>query len=235
MKTDILCFGAHSDDVEIGMGGTIAKYTDRGHTVVICDLTEAELSSNGTPANRIKEANQAAAILGVKERLNLNMGDRQLYPTPENISKIVSVIRKYKPEVIFIPAVPDRHPDHGHCASLVEEAVFSAGIKNYVDEEKQEAHKPKYVFYYMINSFHQPDFFFFFTDYFQCKLSSLKSYSSQFVKSENGVTTPLTEGYLEAIEGRERAYGRETGVLFAEGFKTKRTLLLDQDLLGGTI
>ena len=117
-------------------------------------------------ANRIKEANQAAAILGVKERLNLNMGDRQLYPTPENISKIVSVIRKYKPEVIFIPAVPDRHPDHGHCASLVEEAVFSAGIKNYEDEKKQEAHKPKYVFYYMINSFHQPDFCVDVTDYF---------------------------------------------------------------------
>ncbi len=233
MKTDILCFGAHSDDVEIGMGGTIAKYTDKGHTVVICDLTEAELSSNGHPVNRIKEANQAAAVLGVKERLNLNMGDRQLYPIPENISKIVSVIRMYKPEIIFIPAVPDRHPDHGHCASLVEEAVFSAGIRKYEDKQKLEAHKPKYVFYYMINSFHQPDFCVDISDYFQCKLSSLKSYSSQFIKSDDGVMTPLTEGYLEAIEGRERAYGRETGVLFAEGFKTKQTLLLDQDLLGG--
>ena len=233
MKTDILCFGAHSDDVEIGMGGTIAKYTNRGHTVVICDLTEAELSSNGIPTNRIKEANQAAAVLGVKERLNLNMGDRQLYPTPENISKIVSIIRMYKPEIIFIPAVPDRHPDHGNCASLVEEAIFSAGIRKYEDEKGQEAHKPEHVFYYMINSFHPPDFCVDISDYFQYKLSSLKSYSSQFIKSADGVTTPLTEGYLEAIEGRERAYGREVGVLFAEGFKTKRTLLLDQDLLGG--
>ncbi len=233
MKTDILCFGAHSDDVEIGMGGTIAKYTELGHSVVICDLTEAELSSNGTPTNRLKEAKQAAAILGVKERLNLNMGDRQLYPTPENISKIVSVIRTYKPEIIFVPAVPDRHPDHGHCAALVEEAVFSAGIRKYEDESKLEAHKPKHVFYYMINSFHPPDFCVDISSYFHCKLSSLKSYSSQFIKTDDGVVTPLTEGYLEAIEGRERAYGREAGVLFAEGFRTKKPLLLDQDLLGG--
>jgi len=232
MKTDILCFGAHSDDVELGMGGTLAKYTNLGKTAVICDLTEAELSSNGTPENRKREAERAAKCLGVRERVNLNMGDRNLFITPENIAKIVAVIRRYQPKLIFAPYHVDRHPDHGRVSELVFEAVFSAGIRKYEDQDGQGVHKPAAVYEYMINSFHRPDFCVDISDSFEKKIQALKCYQSQFERSSNGVITPLTEGYLEAVEGRERAFGRDAGVLFAEGFKTKKPLILDADLFG---
>ncbi|KMY44187.1 deacetylase [Bacillus sp. FJAT-27916] len=234
MKIDLLCFGAHSDDVELGMGGTLAKYTQQGKTAVICDLTEAELSSNGTPENRKKEAQAAAEVLGVKERINLNMGDRNLFITPDNIAKVAAVIRRYQPELIFAPYHIDRHPDHGRVSQLVFEAVFSAGIRKYTDQDGQESHKPTAVYEYMINSFHKPDFCVDISSSFDKKIEALKCYRSQFERSRDGVITPLTEGYLEAIEGRERAYGRDAGVLFAEGFKTTKPLILDADLFGAS-
>ncbi len=97
----ILAFGAHADDVEIGMAGTIAKYTKQGYEVGICDLTEADLSSNGTIELRKKEAQEVAHIMGVKTRINLAMPDRGLYMKDEYIREIVKIIRTYRPALIF--------------------------------------------------------------------------------------------------------------------------------------
>ena len=126
----ILAFGAHADDVEIGMAGTIAKYTKQGYEVGICDLTEADLSSNGTIELRKEEAKAAARIMGVKTRLNLAMPDRGLYMKEEYIREIVKVIRTYKPKLVFAPYYEDRHPDHANCAKLVEEAIFQREFAN---------------------------------------------------------------------------------------------------------
>ncbi|MEH7899796.1 bacillithiol biosynthesis deacetylase BshB1, partial [Bacillus pumilus] len=112
-RLDILAFGAHSDDVEIGMGGTIAKYVKKGSRVGICDLTQAELSSNGTVESRQEEAKAAAAILGVSTRIQLTLPDRGLYVNDEAMKDIAGVIRTYKPKLIFAPYHQDRHPDHG--------------------------------------------------------------------------------------------------------------------------
>jgi len=129
---DILAIGAHADDVEIGMGGTIAKWTNRGKKVVICDLTEAELSSNGTVEIRKKEAKNAVTKLGVKERVNLKIGDRGIRITDDQINQVAELIRMYQPTIIFAPYSIDRHPDHGHTSLLVTEAAFSAGIRRYI-------------------------------------------------------------------------------------------------------
>lgn len=111
---DILAFGAHSDDVEIGMGGTIAKYTKKGFQIGICDLTQAELSSNGTVETRKSEAALAAEILGASPRISLTSLDRGLFPSQAAIRDVVAVIRKHKPKLVFVPYPKDRHPDHGH-------------------------------------------------------------------------------------------------------------------------
>ncbi|EPR28187.1 GlcNAc-PI de-N-acetylase family protein [Geobacillus sp. WSUCF1] len=100
---DLLAFGAHPDDVEIGMGGTIAKYVRRGYRIVICDLTQAELSSNGTVDERQREAAEAARRLGVSERFNLGLPDRGLYVEEEAIRQIAAVIRRYRPRLVFAP------------------------------------------------------------------------------------------------------------------------------------
>lgn len=229
---DVLAFGAHADDVEIGMAGTIAKLVTEGKRVAICDLTNAELSSNGTVNLRKEEARLAAEILGVSFRTSLAFPDRGLFLKEEYIREIVKVIRTYRPQIVFAPYFDDRHPDHGNCAHLVEEAVFSAGIRKYQPDEKYPPHRVKKVYFYMINGFHKPDFTVDITPYIGHKLESLRAYKSQFEQTEESVDTPLVNGYIETVEAREKMFGKQVGVSFAEGFKTKVPILLDQDLLG---
>lgn len=228
----MLAFGAHPDDVEIGMGGTIAKYAKKGYRIGICDLTLAELSSNGTVELRQKEATDAANILGVATRINLGLPDRGLHPTEEAVRSIASVIRRYRPRVVFAPYWVDRHPDHGHCARLVEEAVFSAGIRRYKTEPDLPAHRVPSVYYYMINAWERPQFVIDISDTIDKKIASLRAYESQFTKTAGSVDTPLTDGYIDMVESRERLFGKEVGVTFAEGFFAKKPLKISNDLLG---
>jgi N-acetylglucosamine malate deacetylase 1 len=224
-KVNILAFGAHSDDVEIGMGGTIAKYTNAGLKVGICDLTQAELSSNGTVELRKQEALEASQILGVEQRKTLNLPDRGLYLDEKAVREVADVIRFFKPDTVFAPYFEDRHPDHGNCARIVEEAVFSAGVKKFMTDQYNEPHRLKNMHYYMINGFHRPDFVIDISEYMERKISSLQSYKSQFVKTADSIDTPLVNGYIGSVEARERLFGKEVGVAFAEGFKTKKPLL----------
>ncbi|MET3696094.1 bacillithiol biosynthesis deacetylase BshB1 [Bacillus oleivorans] len=229
----VLAIGAHPDDVEIGMAGTLAKLHNEGLKTGICDLTLADLSSNGTVEIRKNEARTAAEILGCTIRVNLGIPDRGIRLDDEQIRKVVTVIRTYRPKLIFIPYREDRHPDHGWCARLVEEAVFSSSIKNYRDTENLPPHRVDAVYYYFINGFHKPDFCVDITDTMEKKIASLKAYASQFSKAEAGrVETPLTNGYIETVEARERMMGKEVGVAYAEGYKTAKPLLLDSQGLG---
>ncbi len=178
---DILAFGAHADDVEIGMGGTIAKYAQMGKKIVICDLTKAEMSSNGTVERRIEEANKAADMIGAK-RISLDLPDRGLYMKDEYINQIITIIRTYKPTLVFAPYVVDRHPDHGNASRLVEEAVFSAGVRKVMENEAFGAHHVQNMYYYMINGFHKPDFVIDISASMAKKIDSLQAYKSQFSK-----------------------------------------------------
>ncbi|MCE4047233.1 bacillithiol biosynthesis deacetylase BshB1 [Bacillus sp. Au-Bac7] len=233
-EIDILAIGAHADDVEIGMGATIAKYAQMGKKIIICDLTSSELSSNGTVETRKAEALAAGKVLGIHGRFTLSLKDRGLWNVDENMEAIVELIRLVKPKIVFAPYWEDRHPDHGNCSKLVEEAVFSAGIRNY-KVKGTEPHKTSNVYFYMINGFHKPDFVTDVSDFMEVKKQSLNCYSSQFTKSAGSVDTPLVNGYIETVEARERLFGKEVGLNFAEGFKTKKPLLIHNDLLGGTV
>ncbi|MDQ6599445.1 bacillithiol biosynthesis deacetylase BshB1 [Bacillus salipaludis] len=229
---DILAFGAHADDVEIGMGGTIAKFSEQGKRIGICDLTDAGLSSNGTIELRKIEAMNAADILGVAFRTSLSLPDRGLYLTGEYIKLIAGVIRQLKPKIVFAPYFEDRHPDHGNCARLVEEAVFSAGIRKFKTDQGEAPHRVERMYFYMINGFHKPDFTTDISHQIEKKLEALRAYKSQFERTEESFDTPLTNGYIETVEAREKMFGKLVGIPFAEGFKSKVPLLIDHDLLG---
>jgi N-acetylglucosamine malate deacetylase 1 len=229
---DVLAFGAHADDVEIGMAGTIAKLTSEGRRVAICDLTDADLSSNGNVTLRKEEGLLAAEILGVSFRTSLSFPDRGLFLKEEYINQIASVIRTSKPKIVFVPYFEDRHPDHGNCALLVEEAVFSAGIRKYKTAGNEAPHRVENVYFYMINGFHKPDFSIDITSFMDKKLASLRAYKSQFEQTDQSFSTPLTNGYIETVEARERMIGKLVGVTFAEGFITKVPILLKRDLIG---
>jgi N-acetylglucosamine malate deacetylase 1 len=230
-KLDILAFGAHPDDVEIGMAGAIATFTHQGYKVGICDLTKAELSSNGTVEIRQAEAQKAASVLSIDIRINLELPDRGLLVESSAIDRIVNIIRRYKPAVVFAPYFEDRHPDHGHCSTLVEEALFSAGVRHYKTDKKLGHHRVENYYYYFINGFHKADFMIDISNKMNVKIASLQAYESQFIKKDNGVDTPLTNGYIESVVSRERMYGKEVGVEYAEGFKSKKPLLM-KNLLG---
>lgn len=224
-KLDLLAFGAHPDDVEIGMGGTLALHAERGLKVGIVDLTQAELSSNGTVAIRQEEAEKAGRILGLSARDNLGFPDRGLMEPTTIIPVLVDIIRLYQPTLVFAPYEVDRHPDHGHCGRLVEEAVFSAGINKYKGLEGRPAHRVSNLYFYFINGFHSPDFVVDITQVQNRKKEALMAYKSQFVIVEGGVETPLTSGYVESVESRDRLFGKEVGIPFAEGFKSKKPLV----------
>lgn len=228
---DVLAFGAHPDDVEIGMAGTIAKFTSLGYKVAICDLTEAELSSNGNTTTRRQEAEAADKILGVSKRFNLSLPDRGLYLNENAIKQVVGLIRMTKPGLVFSPFEIDRHPDHGNCTKIIEEAVFSAGIRKFEANSNQDSHKVKHVFQYMINGFHRPDFIVNISETIEIKKSALEAYETQFTPGEAGVVTPLTNDYVNSIIAREKMIGKEAGVSYGEGFMSKKPILLNADWL----
>lgn len=220
---DILIFGAHADDAEIGMGGTIAKHTAAGKRVAICDLTQAEMSSNGTVELRKQEAAEAASVLGVHSRTNLELPDRGLFITKTNIDAIVAEIRRNRPRIVFAPYWIDRHPDHIACSKLVEEAVFNAKLRRYMPE--LPAVQVEQLIYYYINDVDQVSLIVDVSDYYEAKQQSLLAYRSQFQASsadEDRVSTPLTDQYIERVESRDALLGQPRAWKYAEGFALKR-------------
>ncbi len=218
---DLLAVGAHPDDIEIGMGGTIATYVKKGYQCHFLTLTRAELSSNGDVQTRQKEAEAAASILGVQHRLQLNVKDRGLKSITEaDKEELVRLIRACKPRFIFVP-LADRHPDHGECATIMKEAIFDAGIKNRLPDS--EPHKIDACFSYFINGFAKPDFVIDVSSVYEEKMTALQAYQSQF-HPQDGVLTPLTDEYLESVMARDRLFAKEVGLTYAEGFKTDQPL-----------
>jgi len=221
MKLDILIFGAHADDAEIGMAGTIAKHTAAGLSVGLCDLTAAEMSSNGTVDQRKQEAQQAADVLGVKVRTNLGLADRGLFITDEHVSAITAEIRKFSPDLVFAPYWEDRHPDHIACSKLVEEAVFNAKLRKYMPDIPVVP-APQ-LYFYFINDLGRTDLIVDVTEQYEAKEHALSCYRSQFQKTpgEDYVSTPLNDGYIERVRSRDMLLGQRRLLRYAEGFATK--------------
>jgi N-acetylglucosamine malate deacetylase 1 len=228
VKLDVLAFGAHPDDVEIGAGGLLYKFSKQGKKTGICDLTLAELSSNGTVERRQQEAEEASQLLGLHTRLNLHLPDRGLRAVPEQIRLVAHTIRLYRPDIVLMPYWEDRHPDHEMCSIIVREAVFNARIRKYetADGASPAAHKVNHMLGYFINSQTTPQFMVDISEEMDTKMAALAAYRSQFEKESDSVSTPLTEGYLERIKAREYGFGQETGVAYAEGFISRTPLLL---------
>jgi bacillithiol biosynthesis deacetylase BshB1 len=232
MKLDILAFGAHPDDVELGASGTIAKEISLGKKVGIIDLTRGELGTRGTKEIRDVEARKAAEILGVSIRENLQFRDGFFINDEKHQLEIIKIIRKYKPEIVLCNAIDDRHIDHGKGSKLVSDACFLSGltkIETEVEGSKQLAWRPKNVYHYIQWKNIEPDFVVDITGFMDKKLSSVLAYSSQFYDSNSKEpVTPITsKNFLDSITYRAQDLGRIVGVDFAEGFTTERYLAVN--------
>lgn len=227
MKVDILAFGAHPDDVELGCAATIAKEISLGKTVGIIDLTRGELGTRGTAVIRDQEAAKAAEILGVSFRENLQFRDGFFVNDEKHQMAIIQKIRQYQPKIVLCNVVKDRHIDHGKGSSLVSDACFLSGltkIETELNGEKQTAWRPSVVYHYQQWNMEIPDFVVDVTNFMDKKLASVMAYESQFYNENNQEPkTPITSlNFLESITYRAKDLGRIIGVDYAEGFTVER-------------
>ncbi len=232
MKLDILAFGAHPDDVELGCAGTILKEVALGKKVGIVDLTRGELGTRGSAEIRDKEAAAAAAILGVSVRENLAFRDGFFVNDEAHQLEIIKMIRKYQPEIVLCNDVDDRHIDHPKGSQLVSDACFLSGlirITTSLDGEEQKAWRPKVVYHYMQWKNLVPDFVVDITGYVEQKTAAILAYSSQFYdpNSKEPESPISSKNFLESLNYRSRDLGRLTGLEHAEGFTAERYLAVN--------
>ena len=232
MKLDIVAFGAHPDDVELGCAGTILKEVSLGKKVGIVDLTRGELGTRGTAETRDEEAKAAAKILGVLVRENLGLRDGFFVNDEKHQLEVIKMIRKYKPEIVLCNAIDDRHIDHGKGSKLVSDACFLSGlmkIETSVDGEKQEAWRPKIIYHYIQWKNLVPDFVVDVTGFIDVKVQSLMAYKSQFYDpgSSEPVTPIATKNFKDSILYRAADLGRLINTEYAEGFTVERYLAVN--------
>lgn len=229
MKVDILAFAAHPDDIEIACGGTILKSINEGKKVAIVDLTQGELGTRGTIETRYAEAKEAAALLGISERVNLKLRDGFFEYNEQSIKKVIEQIRYFQPEIVLANSITDRHPDHGRASKLISEACFYSGlqkIETFHNGEKQLSHRPNAVYHYIQDRHIQPDFVIDITPFFEKRMQALMAYKTQFFQPDSvEPKTPISgEDFKEFLIARMREFGRPIGVEYAEGFTVERYL-----------
>ncbi|KAB1158356.1 bacillithiol biosynthesis deacetylase BshB1 [Tenacibaculum aiptasiae] len=232
MKLDILAFGAHPDDVELGCAATIAKEVSLGKKVGIVDLTRGELGTRGSAELRDVEATKAAEILGVSVRENLGFADGFFKNDKEHQLEVIKMIRKYKPEIVLCNAIDDRHIDHPKGSKLVSDACFLSGllkIETEFDGVSQEKWRPKQVYHYIQWKNIEPDFVIDVSGFMDKKIKSVLAYSSQFFDPKsNEPETPITsKNFTESVEYRAKDLGRLIGVDFAEGYTSERYVAVE--------
>lgn len=219
MKLDILAFGAHPDDIEISIGGTLIAEVKQGKKVGLIDLTRGEMGTRGTVEIRNEESKDAQRIIGAVVRENLEMPDAFLETNALNLEKVIRMIRKYQPDIVITNAPSDRHPDHGHGASLVVEACFKAGLRKYlVDGTGDNAWRPQAIYQYMQFYHHKPDFIYDIGEVMEEKLACVFAHKSQFFNPES--TEPETviasPQFKENIRARASEFGLQAGFKFGE-------------------
>jgi bacillithiol biosynthesis deacetylase BshB1 len=229
MKLDILAFGVHPDDVELGCAGTIMASIDQGKKVGIVDLTRGELGTRGTPTTRTQEAAAAAKIMGVQVRENLDMADGFFVNDEAHQRKIIALIRKYQPEIILANAPEDRHPDHGRSAKLVSDAAFLSGLRKVETIHEgitQTAWRPAYTFHYIQDRFIQPSFVIDITAYMERKMEAVLAYGTQFTNADTSEpqTYISSPQFLETVKARALMLGKRIGVGYAEGYITEKII-----------
>lgn len=228
-KLNILAFGSHPDDVELGCGGTLLAHISNGKKAGIIDLTQGELGTRGTPPIRKKEAEKAAGILGVNIRENLGFADGFFINDKSHQIEIIKIIRKYQPDIILANAVTDRHPDHRSAAQLVSDAGFLAGLRKIetrLGGKIQSVWRPKAIYHYIQFRNMKPDFVVDISDHHDKKMEAIKAYHSQFYDpaSNEPETVISAPDFLEAVTAKAREFGKQIDVRYAEGFTAERYL-----------
>ncbi|MCR4428680.1 MAG: bacillithiol biosynthesis deacetylase BshB1 [Caldiserica bacterium] len=219
----ILTIGAHPDDVEIGMGGTIASLVEKGHEVTILDLTDGEPTPTGSREMRLSESKEAAKVLGVKDRITLDLPNRYLMDTIENRIKVAEVIRKVKPDIIFLHYWTDAHPDHRAASLLSEASRFYAKLTK--TDMSGEPYYPRRMYYFFSSHFRllvKPAFVFDISRFLDLKIKAISCYKSQFNETRGNLRI------LDDLRVVARWWGSRAGIEYGEPFASRESLPLKE-------
>lgn len=216
-SVDLIVFGPHPDDIEIGLGGTVARHAAGGYRVGLCDLTAGELGSNGTIEERRAEGQTAARVLGAVWRDNLGWPDGGIEPAPPLVRSAVEFIRRHRPRTIAVPYWGDRHPDHRAASETLTQAAFKSGLRRY--DTGSDAWRPEWICYYFINDSAPASFVVDVSAHYARKREALDCFRSQFAPAgASAVQTRLSApSFRRLIESRDAQFGAQIGVEFAEG------------------
>jgi bacillithiol biosynthesis deacetylase BshB1 len=223
-KIDILAFGAHPDDVELSCAGTILKHISQGDKVGIIDLTRGELGTRGSAEIRDKESANAAQILGVEFRHNMNFRDGFFQNDETHQMELVKIIREYRPRIVLCNAIIDRHPDHAKGSSLVSDACFLSGLSKV--DTGQKHWRPQFVYHYIQFKEIKADLVVDISGFMDKKMESVLAYTSQFYdpKSKEPKTIISSKDFLDSVKYRASNLGRLSGFEYGEGFTVEKTL-----------
>jgi len=218
MKLDILVFGAHPDDVELGCGGTVIKEVKAGKKVGVIDLTRGELGTRGSADTRNAETKLASKIMGVSIRENMDFKDGFFKDDEEHKLALIKKIRQYKPEIVITNAVSDRHPDHARGSEITVDACFLAGLEKI--KTGQQVWRPRAIYHYIQFNYLTPDVVVDISAEIEVKLRAVKAYSTQFFnpESKERETIISSQGFLDSVSYRAQDLGRQANCKYAEGF-----------------
>jgi len=228
---DILAFGAHPDDIEITMAGSILAFRRQGLSVGICDLCAGEAGTYGTPEIRRRELARAAELLGLSARVTLDLPDGSIRNGEESRLQVIEVLRRLRPEIVFtFDETPGRHPDHHNAGMIVREAAFLAGL------EKIETDHPPFrpsalVRFPELIAWRKPDFVIDITDFWEQKQAAIRAHASQVTaENENDTNTKTfirSNRFWEVLEAQNKLAGAMIGARYGEPFYYDRPLRVD--------
>lgn len=227
-SVDLLAIAAHRDDVELTCAGTLIKMARAGYRTGIVDLTEGETGTRGDAATRAREAEAAAKVMGVAQRVNAGLPDAHLHNTDDNRRVVVELIRRFAPRVVILPFPVGRHPDHRIASELGRDACYLAGLAKY--DAPGTPHRPDKILYALAYREDpvKPTFVVDISAEFDTKLQAIRCYASQFDGVEAaGEIHPTGLALYDLIRVQNAHYGSLIRAAFGEPFMTQETVRVD--------
>ena len=232
VQLDVLAIFSHPDDAELSVAGTLLKLKSLGYRTGVCDFTRGEMGTRGTPEIRAQEAADAARIMKLDARINLEQPDGHVWPTEVARVALVRMLRTYKPRGLLTTHEDEPHPDHANTSIIVRQSARLATMKRYDEEAGLPAMPMPAIMHSLFSRRIVPSFVVDVSDFVDEKMSAIRAYASQFYSADsNEPSTRISaRGFLDEIELRMRYFGTLIGVAAGEPYYVREALNVEDPL-----